>query len=142
MQGEPNMSPSANEEVSMDSQDSPTPTVVSSSMPVLRLSVDVGARFSHTLLRTGFTAARDVHGEWKQRVREVFDLVESSQKGFTSLLRRLNGYVDTVIEETLGSAEELLGGVVRTVETSASEAADAAARTSGAWIGKAPERAA
>ena len=135
------MSSTSNEEIVMEAKD-PTPAVINPSKPVLRTSVDVGARFSYTLIRTSFTAARDVHSEWKARVRELLDLVESSQKGVTGLIRRLGGYVDTVIEEGLGGAEEVLGGVVRSVESTATEAADAAARTSSTWIGKAPERAA
>jgi hypothetical protein len=104
--------------------------------PVLQTWVDASARFANQLVLSGFAAARDIHGEWKERVRELIDLVENSQKGTISLTRRLVGHFDTVVTEALRSGEESVQGVVRSVEATAIDATNIAARTGTRWVGE------
>ncbi|MEM7156101.1 MAG: hypothetical protein AAF799_24825 [Myxococcota bacterium] len=119
----------------MEEHDSDVTALTRPSEAILQTWIGLGTGYARKLVQTSFTAARDVHGEWKARLKDVFDTVESTQQGFTSLTRRLVGHVDAVIEDTLSTSQQGVEALVNTVGTAADEAANGAARTSSIWIG-------
>lgn len=112
-----------------------TKAIMRSSEPLLQTWTDLGSTYAQKLVTTGFAAARDVHGEWKELVKDVLDTVENTQRGVTSLVRRLYGHLDAVIDSTMSTSEKAVLSLVDTVSTTADEATSIAARTGSAWVG-------
>lgn len=110
--------------------------------PVLRTWVGLGARYGEKLVGTGFSAARDVHEEWKERVKDVLEVVESTQRGVTALVRRLYGHLDVVIEDSLKTSEQGMLTLVRSVSSTADDVAQIAAQAGSTWVGNSADRAA
>lgn len=110
--------------------------------PVLRAWVGLGTRYGQRIVTTGFAAARDVHGEWKERFKDIMDTVENTQRGVTDLVRRLSGRIDSIIEDTIKLSEEGTMTLVQSVGSTADDAAQIAARSGALWVGPKTERAA
>jgi hypothetical protein len=101
-----------------------TKAVVGPTRPVIQTWVDLGARVADKAVRTGVAVARDVHDEWKDRVR-----------GSLELVRKLSGHVDGMIDEVIGAAEEGFLGVIRSARKTAADATGVAARAGSTWVG-------
>ena len=125
----------------MEEHDSDVTALTRPSEAILQTWIGLGTGYARKLVQTSFTAARDVHGEWKARIKDVFDTVESTQQGFTSLARRLVGHADSLVEDTLTTAEKGVEALVSTVGSAADEAANGAAWTSSIGIGTAQRKA-
>ncbi|MEM9457083.1 MAG: hypothetical protein AAGF11_23095 [Myxococcota bacterium] len=109
--------------------------IMRSSEPLLQTWTQLGSTYAQKVVTTGFTAARDVHDEWKARVKDVFDTVDNTQQGLSSLVRRLSGHLDTLISDTLSMSEKGVLSLVGAVSSTADDAATIAARTGSAWVG-------
>jgi len=62
---------------------------------------------------TGFDLVRDVRQEIQVRVANAIDFAESSQQGLFKLARSVNDRVHQLVDDGIGTAEELTLGVVR-----------------------------
>ena len=110
-------------------------------VPVVRTWVGSGARIANQVVTSGFAAAGDLHSEWKQRIGEWMDFVDSTQRGTMSLVRKLFGHFDDVVDEVLRGSESATRSLVKTIEVTARDATELAGRTGDRLIG-ANERAA
>lgn len=105
--------------------------VVAAKKPLVRTWVDLGGRVAERAVYSSIAAAKDVHGEWKDRLRSTLELV-----------RKLSGHFDVFVDEVIDATEEGLLGVVRSTRHTANEAANVAARAGDTLIGDATDTAA